>query len=202
MRSSNGDKFAATTSQATGFLQADGTVDGRRSGGRRFCVDIFVLLRSVPEIQKQFGWHTYSTLLRSVGTEFKVVQELLRHSTLRSTLDVYTQAITQPVRTWPRQSIEARFEDLSETQDIFHARRVIWPECITPSRRWPEIPPHWPTAQRHLESYRWLMASYVAERLSLASNVLFQQARRDSRSCSKRLPCHALVPRTHRGPQA
>jgi integrase len=49
-------------------------------------------------IQKQFGWHTfrhtYSTLLRSVGTEFKVMQELLRHSTLRSTLDVYTQAIT------------------------------------------------------------------------------------------------------------
>ncbi len=49
-------------------------------------------------IQKRIGWHTfrhtYSTLLRSVGTEFKVMQELLRHSTLRSTLDVYTQAIT------------------------------------------------------------------------------------------------------------
>jgi integrase len=49
-------------------------------------------------IQKRVGWHTfrhtYSTLLRSVGTEFKVMQELLRHSTLRSTLDVYTQAIT------------------------------------------------------------------------------------------------------------
>jgi hypothetical protein len=29
-----------------------------------------------------------------VGTEFKVMQELLRHSTLRSTLDVYTQAMT------------------------------------------------------------------------------------------------------------
>jgi integrase len=49
-------------------------------------------------IQKQFGWHTfrhtYSTLLRSVGTEFKVMQELLRHSTLRSTLDTYTQAMS------------------------------------------------------------------------------------------------------------
>jgi integrase len=58
-------------------------------------------VRSVAQragIQKQFGWHTfrhtYSTLLRSVGTEFKVMQELLRHSTLLSTLDVYTQAIT------------------------------------------------------------------------------------------------------------
>jgi len=49
-------------------------------------------------IRKCIGWHTfrhtYSTLLRSVGTEFKVMQELLRHSTLRSTLDVYTQAVT------------------------------------------------------------------------------------------------------------
>jgi site-specific recombinase XerD len=49
-------------------------------------------------IQKRFGWHTfqytYSTLLRSVGTEFKVMQKLLRHSSFRSTLDVYTQAVT------------------------------------------------------------------------------------------------------------
>ena len=49
-------------------------------------------------VQKRLGWHTfrhtYSTLLRSVGTEFKVMQELLRHSSLRSTLDVYTQAIS------------------------------------------------------------------------------------------------------------
>lgn len=48
-------------------------------------------------IDKRFGWHTfrhtYSTLLRSVGTEFKVMKELLRHSSLRSTLDVYTQAM-------------------------------------------------------------------------------------------------------------
>jgi integrase len=49
-------------------------------------------------IQKRFGWHTfrhaYSTMLRNVGTEFKVMQELLRHSSFRSTLDVYTQAVT------------------------------------------------------------------------------------------------------------
>jgi len=48
-------------------------------------------------IQKHIGWHTfrhtYSTLLRSVGAEFKVMQELMRHSTLRTTMDVYTQAV-------------------------------------------------------------------------------------------------------------
>jgi integrase len=49
-------------------------------------------------IKKWIGWHTfrhtYSTLLRSVGTEFKVMQELMRHSSLRSTIDIYTQAVT------------------------------------------------------------------------------------------------------------
>lgn len=49
-------------------------------------------------IEKRIGWHTfrhsYSSLLRSVGTEPKVMQELLRHSSFRSTLDVYTQAMT------------------------------------------------------------------------------------------------------------
>jgi len=48
-------------------------------------------------IEKRIGWHTfrrtYSTLLRSVGAEFKVMQELMRHSTLRTTMDVYTQAV-------------------------------------------------------------------------------------------------------------
>ncbi len=43
-------------------------------------------------IQKRIGWHTfrhtYSTLLRSVGAEFKVMQELMRHSTLRTMMDV------------------------------------------------------------------------------------------------------------------
>ena len=48
-------------------------------------------------VQKRIGWHTfrhtYCTLLRSLGVEFKVMQELMRHSLLRSTLDVYTQAV-------------------------------------------------------------------------------------------------------------
>jgi integrase len=38
-------------------------------------------------ITKRIGWHTYSTLLRSSGAELKIMQELLRHSTIRVTLD-------------------------------------------------------------------------------------------------------------------
>ena len=42
--------------------------------------------------------HTYSTLLRSTGAELKIMQELLRHSTIRVTLDTYTQAVTTEKR--------------------------------------------------------------------------------------------------------
>ena len=45
-------------------------------------------IRSVTEVSRRGG------ALRNVGTEFKLMQELLRHSSLRSTLDIYTQAIT------------------------------------------------------------------------------------------------------------
>jgi integrase len=49
-------------------------------------------------IAKRIGWHTfrrtYSTLLRATGAELKVMQELMRHSTIRVTLDTYTQAVT------------------------------------------------------------------------------------------------------------
>ena len=43
--------------------------------------------------------HTYSTLLRAVGADLKVMQELLRHSTIRVTLDAYTQAVIAAKRT-------------------------------------------------------------------------------------------------------
>jgi integrase len=49
------------------------------------------------ELQKRLGWHTfrhtYSTMLKSVGADIKVMQELLRHASVRCTLDTYTQAI-------------------------------------------------------------------------------------------------------------
>jgi integrase len=86
------------------YTKPDDWVFARRCRGRRPYSGQAILRKYIRPvalhlgIQKRFGWHTfrhtYSTLLRSVGTEFKVMQELLRHSTLRSTLDVYTQAVT------------------------------------------------------------------------------------------------------------
>jgi integrase len=53
-------------------------------------------------ISKRVGWHsmrhTYSTLLRANGTDIKVQQELLRHSNVQTTMDVYTQAVSEQKR--------------------------------------------------------------------------------------------------------
>jgi len=40
----------------------------------------------------------YSTLLRELGADIKVQQELLRHSDVRTTLNIYTQAVTAQKR--------------------------------------------------------------------------------------------------------
>jgi integrase len=50
----------------------------------------------------KIGWHTfrhsYSTMLRAVGVDIKVQQELLRHSTIQSTMNIYTQAVSEQKR--------------------------------------------------------------------------------------------------------
>ena len=47
-------------------------------------------------IDKRVTWHTfrrtYTTLLHANGEDVKVVQELLRHSSSRITMDIYAQA--------------------------------------------------------------------------------------------------------------
>lgn len=49
------------------------------------------------------GWHTfrhtYSSMLRQLGVDVKVQQELLRHADIRTTLNVYTQAVSEQKRT-------------------------------------------------------------------------------------------------------
>ncbi len=64
-------------------------------------------------IHKEIGWHTfrhsYSTLLRATGAELKVMQELLRHSSIRVTLDHYTQAVTTAKRAAQSAVISALF---------------------------------------------------------------------------------------------
>jgi integrase len=54
------------------------------------------------KIAKRIGWHTFrrifTTLLKANGEDVKVVQELLRHATVKMTLEVYAQAVTPAKR--------------------------------------------------------------------------------------------------------
>jgi integrase len=47
-------------------------------------------------IRKRIGWHTfrhtYSSLLAATGNDVKVVQELMRHAKVSTTMEVYTHA--------------------------------------------------------------------------------------------------------------
>lgn len=53
-------------------------------------------------ITKKIGWHTFrhtfSTLVKSLGVDAKVVQGLLRHASFKTTMDVYTQEMDEPKR--------------------------------------------------------------------------------------------------------
>lgn len=42
--------------------------------------------------------HTYSTMLRSLGVDVKVQQELLRHADIQTTMNIYTQAVSDAKR--------------------------------------------------------------------------------------------------------
>lgn len=68
-------------------------------------------------IQKRIGWHTfrrtYSSLLKNNGEDVKVVQELLRHSSAKMTLDVYAQALTPSKRAAQRKVVAMIRENLS-----------------------------------------------------------------------------------------
>ena len=59
-------------------------------------------LARIGVVGKHIGWpsfrHSLATNLRSLGVDIKVAQELMRHSSCRTTLDVYTRAVDQQKR--------------------------------------------------------------------------------------------------------
>jgi integrase len=54
------------------------------------------------EYWQRVGWHTFrhshSTLLHSLGVDLKVQQQLLRHADIRTTMNIYTQAVPNALR--------------------------------------------------------------------------------------------------------
>ncbi len=53
-------------------------------------------------VDKQIGWHNFrhslATNLRAMKVDIKVAQELLRHANSRTTMDIYTRAVSQQKR--------------------------------------------------------------------------------------------------------
>lgn len=59
---------------------------------------------------KKIGWHSFrhslATNLRSLGVDVKVAQELLRHANSRTTMDLYTQAVSADKRNASQRQVE------------------------------------------------------------------------------------------------
>jgi len=61
-------------------------------------------------VRKVIGWHSFrhslATNLRSLGVDVKVAQELLRHANSRTTMDIYTQAVSADKRHASQRQVE------------------------------------------------------------------------------------------------
>jgi integrase len=64
-------------------------------------------------IPKRVGWHTfrhtYSTLLKANGEDVKVVQELMRHANITTTMNIYTRALTPAKRQAQSKAVDVLF---------------------------------------------------------------------------------------------
>jgi len=65
-------------------------------------------------IDKRIGSHTYSTMLVANGENVKVIQELMRHESSRSTFEIDSQARTADKRAAQQRVVQMIFpEDLN-----------------------------------------------------------------------------------------
>src|ERR1035438_4935181 len=82
------------------------------------------------KIEKHVSWHvfrhSYASLLKANGEDVKVVQESLRHATFQITMDTYTQAIPQAVRSAHGRIVEQLGTRLNVEEEA--ARPPIGPE--------------------------------------------------------------------------
>ena len=85
------------------------------------CTDSSDWRAAAAGITKRIGWHTFrhtfSTLYKAAGVDAKVVQELMRHASFRTTMDSYTQALDEP----KRQAQERLADPVMLTGKVGHA---------------------------------------------------------------------------------
>jgi integrase len=94
-------------------------------------------------IKKRIGWHTfrrtYSSLLAATGNDVKVVQELMRHAKISTTMEVYAQADMEKKRIAQRKAVDVLFNRKPKTassdgSEMDCSRTVpgkapLFPEC-------------------------------------------------------------------------
>jgi len=72
------------------------------NAGRGFCFNVPAPAAKAAGLGEKIGWRTfrrtYSSLLRKLGVDIKVQQELMRHADIRTTLDLYTEPFSDDVR--------------------------------------------------------------------------------------------------------
>jgi site-specific recombinase XerD len=65
-------------------------------------------------ITKSIGWHTfrhtYSSLLAESGNDIKVVQKLMRHAKVATTMEIYTHARMERKRAAQSRAVDVLFE--------------------------------------------------------------------------------------------
>ena len=68
---------------------------------------------------KIVGWHTFrhslATNLRSLGVDVKVAQELLRHANSRTTMDIYTRAVSEDKRSANKLHVDLLLNGISDS---------------------------------------------------------------------------------------
>lgn len=73
-------------------------------------------------ITKRIGWHTfrhtYSSLLTESANDVKVVQELMRHAKISTTMDVYTHARMERKRVAQSKVVDVLFNRASQTEIV------------------------------------------------------------------------------------
>jgi integrase len=87
-------------------LLATGWIFVNPSTGKPWWPHKLLRFHLIPAAEKagigRIGWHTfrhtYSTLLHAYGTDMKVQQELLRHSDIRTTMNIYTHTVSPALR--------------------------------------------------------------------------------------------------------
>ena len=82
-------------------------------------------------MQKRIGWHTFrhtfGTILNANGENPKVIQELLRHATLKVTMDTYVQAVSDEKRNAQSKVVEMLLPGISPK---FPERKHIKPQKL------------------------------------------------------------------------